>query len=193
MYLQFFAETNDDTKGNTDPEDKTGENKGEKTEKQTQSLEEAKAEIEKLKVDNAKMKKAMDKAMSEASESKKKLNNYLSDEEQKALKKQEEDAIMKEELESLRKDKKISDSKNSFLEVGYDKDTAEKLAIAQIEGDTETYFALLKNANDTIKKTIKEDFIKNRPEPAHGSNAGTGDDKEQDDFLKGFDEGAKKY
>lgn len=186
MNLQFFADTEDNSNANGETTDTQANATNDETKDNanTPTLEELKSELAKQKLENAKIKKAMDKATSEAAESKKKLKSYMSDEELKAQERAEEEAKIRAELEELRKDKALSEATNSFLEVGYNKDTAEKLANAQFNGDNETYFALLKEANDSIVKAKQNEFISSRPEPAHGTD---GKPEEKDAFLQGFE------
>lgn len=70
-----------------------------------QSVEQMLAEVM---AENKRLKKAVDKASSEAANYKKQFMNTKSEADKVAIKKAEEDASLREELEELRKDSKIN-------------------------------------------------------------------------------------
>ena len=93
----------------------------------TKTAEEMYAE---LLAENKRMKKAFDKASSEAADYKKQLMATKSDAEKLSIEKAERDAALKEELEMLRKESKVNKYAKSFMACGYTEEMATKAAEA---------------------------------------------------------------
>lgn len=133
----------------------------------TKTAEEMYAE---LLAENKRMKKAFDKASSEAADYKKQLMATKSDAEKLSIEKAERDAALKEELEMLRKESKVNKYAKSFMACGYTEEMATKAAEAQYSGDTDELFRIQKLHTDNMAKQIRADIMKSMPAPATGND-----------------------
>ena len=133
----------------------------------TKTAEEMYAE---LLAENKRMKKAFDKASSEAADYKKQLMATKSESEKLSMEKAERDAALKEELEALRKESKVNKYAKSFMACGYTEEMATKAAEAQYSGDTDELFRLQKLHSDNMAKQIRADIMKSMPVPATGND-----------------------
>jgi hypothetical protein len=134
-------------------------------EQPTASVEE---QLQKLMVENAKMKRAMDKAASEAADYKKKYNATLSEKEQADMAKAEEQARRDERLAELERVNSIHEFTENFLDLGYDKETAIKAATAQVDGDIETLFKLQKKVMDERVLAKEQELMRDIPRARTG-------------------------
>lgn len=181
MNLQFFAEPapeppKDEPKPPA-PESPKDEHGSDKDEPQP-SLEE---QLQQMRIENAKLKKAQEDAATDASNWKKKYNATLSDAEKLAQEKADKEAEKDAELAKLRKESAVSKYEKNFLTLGYSQELAKKAAEAQFEGDTDTLFLVQSQAQEAILKAKESEWFKNRPEVNTGVGSG-GDDP----FLQGF-------
>ena len=80
----------------------------------------AEEQLAQLKVEIAKQKRAMDKAMSETASYKKQLREKLSADEVALQEKAEKEAQLQEEFESLKRENTITKYEKNFLALGYD-------------------------------------------------------------------------
>lgn len=142
------------------------------------SLEE---QLQQMRVENAKLKKAQEDAAKDASSWKKKYNATLSDAEKLAQEKADKEAEKDAELNRLRRESAVSKFEKNFLTLGYSQELAKKAAEAQFEGDTDTLFLVQSQAQEAILKAKESEWFKNRPEINTGVGSG-GDDP----FLQGF-------
>ena len=142
------------------------------------SLEE---QLQQMRVENAKLKKAQEDAAKDASSWKKKYNATLSDAEKLAQEKADKEAEKDAELNRLRRESAVSKFEKNFLTLGYSQELAKKAAEAQFEGDTDTLFLVQSQAQEAILKAKESEWFKNRPEVNTGVGSG-GDDP----FLQGF-------
>lgn len=188
MNLQLFAEPNptpeDTTKEdipNPNPEDASnGNNPEDQTGKDDKSIAEQLAE---LRVQNAKLKKATDKATSEAATFKKQLREKQSAEEIALQEKAEKEAEREEAYQKLLKENTVTKYEKSFLALGYSEELASKAACAQFDGDTDELFKIQQNFQATLLKQKEAEWAKSRPTP----QAGNGEGEVEDAFLKGFE------
>ena len=134
-------------------------------EKPTPSAEE---QLQMLMVENAKLKRAMDKASSEAADFKKKYNATLSEKELATQEKAEEEARRQERLAELEREVSIHRFTESYLDLGYDKDSAIKAATAQVDNDVETLFKLQKKVIDEKVLAKEQELIKDIPRAKTG-------------------------
>ncbi len=135
-----------------------------------------------LRVENAKIKKAMDKAASEAAGYKRKLREKQSAEEIALQEKAEKEAEREEAFQKLLKENTVAKYEKNFLSLGYSEDLAAKAANAQYDGDTEELFKIQQNFQNALLKQKETEWAKSRPDPP----AGNGEDEPEDAFLKGF-------
>ena len=136
-----------------------------KDEKPTTSPEE---QMQALMLENAKLKRAMDRASSEAADYKKKYNATLSEQEKANLEKAEEQAKRDERLAELERENSIHKFTESFLDLGYDKESAIAAATAQVDNDVETLFRLQKKVIDEKVLAKEQELIKDIPRAKTG-------------------------
>ena len=137
------------------------------TPKQTKTAEEMYAE---LLAENKRVKKAFDKASSEAADYKKQLMATKTESEKLSMEKAERDAALKEELEALRRESKVNKYAKSFMSVGYSEEMATKAAEAQFDGDTDELFRIQKLYANETEKRIRAEIMKTMPTPATGND-----------------------
>ena len=125
-------------------------------------------QLQQLLVENAKLKRASEKANSEAADYKKKYNATLSEQERASQEKAEEQARRDERLAELERENSIHKFTESFLDLGYDKETAIKAATAQVDGDVDTLFTLQKKVIDEKVLAKEQELIKDIPRAKTG-------------------------
>ena len=129
----------------------------------------AEEQLQALMVENAKMKRAFDKAASEAADYKKKYNATLSEQERASQEKAE--ARRDERLAELERENSIHKFTESFLDLGYDKESAIAAATAQVDNDVETLFKLQKKIIDEKILAKEQELIKDIPRAKTGTYA----------------------
>ena len=187
MNLQLFAEdpsdkpTGDVSEKEHDNEDNddAGEHEDNPEEDDVPNLAEENAS---LKVQLAKMKKAMDKATSDTAKYKKQLREKQSAEEIALQEKAEKEAEREEAYQKLLKENTVTKYEKNFLALGYSEELATKAANAQYDGDTEELFKIQQNFQTNLVKQKEAEWAKSRPDP----QAGNGEGDDVDAFLKGF-------
>lgn len=184
MNLQFFAEPTPEPKPQPEPSpnpepEPTPEPSPEPTPEPQLSAEE---QVQKLLLENARLKKAQEKAASEAADYKKKYNATLTDAQKAAQEKAEKEAERQEEYEKLLRESKVNKLSKNFLKLGYPEDKAEEAANAQYDGDTDALFRIQSEVQQNLIKQREAEWLKSRPQVATGAGEGEGEDP----FLKGF-------
>ena len=187
MNLQLFAEdpsdklTGDVSEKEHDNEDNddAGEHEDNPEEDDVPNLAEENAS---LKVQLAKMKKAMDKATSDTAKYKKQLREKQSAEEIALQEKAEKEAEREEAYQKLLKENTVTKYEKNFLALGYSEELATKAANAQYDGDTEELFKIQQDFQTNLLKQKEAEWAKSRPNP----QAGNGEGDDIDAFLKGF-------
>lgn len=193
MNLQFFAEAGGDST-QTGNQTQTGDQNGNQTQTGDQNGQSNSGEgddagnqlsveeqLQQMRIENAKLKKAQEDAAKDASSWKKKYNATLSDAEKLAQEKAEREAEKDAELNRLRKESAVSKFEKNFLTLGYSQELAKKAAEAQFDGDTDTLFLVQSQAQEAILKTKESEWFKKRPEVNTGVGSGG-----EDPFLRGF-------
>ena len=127
-------------------------------------------------------KQLYDKVASELASVKKDLKSRLSVDEQKELERQTRANEMETELNELRREKQIASYKASYLAQGYDEKMAEAAALAKVDGDAETEFAIMAQYRANLEKNLKAQWLKDTPRPPAGDTPPTEDDKERKFF-----------
>ena len=172
--LQTFAEDNGGEGDGTQTTEGTNKEEGTKEVEGAGNEDVVDQEkMQKLLVEVAKQKHAIDKLTKENSELNKKYRATLSEQEKASMEKAEAEAEKNAEFESLKKQVQVNEFTENFMDLGYSKDLAKKAATAQVEGDTDTLLAIQKQFNESQKKAWEEEFYKNKPE----LRAGNGGDK----------------
>lgn len=140
--------------------------------------------------DSTKLKNLLNKANSEAAETKRQLKalqeQKLTDEEKAKLEREESEKALKEELATLKKSQTIAEYKANYLANGYDEELAGKTAEALFSGDMATVFANQKTFADSVKAKAKEELLNSTPDLTKGFPP-KGDTKEP--VLAGLEKG----
>ena len=129
----------------------------------TEPVMSAEEQMAQMKVEMLKLKKAMDKATSEASSYKKQLREKQSADEIAMQEKAEREAEREAESQELKKENTVTKYEKNFLSLGYGEDLANKAAVAQYEGDTDALFDIQKKVMDAMRKDIKAELMKSMP------------------------------
>lgn len=134
------------------------------------SLEE---QLQALMLENAKLKRATDKATSEASNFKKQLREKQSADEIALQEKAEREAQKDEELNALRRENQINKLEKNFLALGYSLEQANRASTAQVDGDTDALFKIQSEVQQSLIKAQKAEWLKSIPQ----INVGVGEEK----------------
>ena len=189
MNLQFFAEpaSTPDATPNQDPTPTPATDPNPNPDPEPQlSVEE---QLQQALVENEKLKRAQEKAASDAADWKKKYNATLTDSQKAAQEKAEKEAERQEQFDKLLKENTVNKLSKNFLKLGYPEDKAEEAANAQYEGDTETLFRIQSEVQESLIKQKEAEWLKSRPPVTTGA----GDGNVEDPFLKGFNSVGTKY
>ena len=186
MNLQLFAEPPAGGDGDAGDTSATGGKSGEGSNKADPDDEgddgvSLAEQVAQLKVQNAKLKKANDKATSEAASYKKQLREKQTAEEIALQEKAEKEAEREEQFQKLLRENTITKFEKNFLALGYPADLAAKAAAAQCDNDTDELFDIQQTFIEEKEKTMKADWMKSMPNPPAGNS-----DDDEDAFLKGF-------
>ena len=188
MNLQFFAEPGEPDGQQTPPTDDGKEPDGQQTPPTDDGKEPT---VQELMIELAKVKRAQEKAASEAAEYKKKYNAKLSEKEKADEEKARIEAEKDEQFQQLVRENKINKLEKSYLSLGYTADEASKMAVAEVDEDLEAKLKIQLAVKKRWEKEQQAEFYKSRPE----LNAGVGDKqltKEQFDNM-GLAEKSKLY
>ena len=112
--LQFFADGEVDTTETT-----TETTTVEETTTEEEVILTSDEELAKLRIEMVKIKKAQEKAASEAADYKRKYNSTLSEQEKQKIAKAEQEAETQTKLADAEKKLKIIDIQNTFMDLGY--------------------------------------------------------------------------
>ena len=124
--------------------------------------------IQQQMVEIAKLKRALDKASSDVADYKKKYNATLSEQERASQEKAEAEARRDERLAELERENSIHKFTESFLDLGYDKESAIAAATAQVDNDVETLFKLQKKIIDAKVQAKEQELYKSIPRAKTG-------------------------
>lgn len=176
MNLQFFAEEHTEPIGdNTTPEpDRTEQKENDpKPDKPITSDLDLNTQLQNALNEIAKLKRAQEKAASQAAEFKKKWQETLSEQEKASMEKAETEAKKSEEYEQMKRIIRIHDLTENFMDLNYPKDLAKKAAEAQVDGDTQALLTIQKQFQEQQKKTWEHDFLASRPDINVGGGSST--------------------
>lgn len=186
MNLQLFAkEPADDNTAGDNAEDELNDISDDDVELEENSDADSPKLAEEnaaLKVQIAKMKKAMDKAASDTARYKKQLREKQTAEEIALQEKAEKEAEREEAYQKLLKENTVTKYEKNFLALGYSEELATRAANAQYDGDTEELFKIQQDFQSALLKQKEAEWAKSRPNP----QAGNGEGDDMDAFLKGF-------
>lgn len=149
--------------------------------------------IQQQMVEIAKLKRALDKASSDVADYKKKYNATLSEQERASQEKAEAEARRDERLAELERENSIHKFTESFLDLGYDKESAIAAATAQVDNDVETLFKLQKKIIDAKVQAKEQELYKSIPRAKTGVYASMTKDQimkieDRDERLKAIAE-----
>lgn len=167
--LQFFAEPAPEPTPSPEPVPNPTPEPNPNPEPQL-SVEE---QLQQALVENEKLKRAQEKAASDAADWKKKYNATLTDAQKAAQEKAEKEAERQEQFEQLLKENTVNKLSKNFLKLGYPEDKAEEAANAQYDGDTETLFRIQSEMQESLIKQKEAEWLKSRPVVTTGA----GDEK----------------
>lgn len=175
MNLQLFAEPPASGDGDGGNEPTTGGKSGEgpnKTDPDNDDDDDVSLaeQVAQLKVQNAKLKKANDKATSEAASYKKQLREKQTAEEIALQEKAEKEAEREEQFQKLLRENTITKFEKNFLALGYPADLAAKAATAQCDNDTDELFSIQQTFIEAKEKAMKADWMKSMPNPPAGND-----------------------
>lgn len=134
-----------------------------------EDLETLKAQLAKVQQDNAKLKKSLDKASSEANDYKKRWKSTQTQAEQEAIEKEEEDKRVREELANLKRENEINKQAKSYLALGYSEEDAIKCSQALLDGNTDELFKIQKKFLEEQALAIKSNKQKAMSNPPSGN------------------------
>lgn len=134
-------------------------------EKDTPTVEELLAQLAQERAEKEKLKNANNKLSSENAETKKQLRAKQTAEEQEDEAKKEAEAQRNEYIKSLEAFKKKAEVKDRYITIqGMDAVTAEKAAVAEVEGDMDTLSAIQKAFQEARLKDAQKEWYASRPD-----------------------------
>ena len=114
-------------------------------------------------------KNALSKANSEAAESKRKLREKLTVDEQAAQQEAEEKEKLKKDNAALMEELSVTKNTAQLVALGYEAKLAAETAKAMFDGDTAKVFANQKKNQETMAHQIEADLLKKTPKPPAGA------------------------
>lgn len=142
-------------------------------------LEQMKKLNEELSDKNSKYKNRIDELTHEQAENKRQARAKMSEDE----KRQEEIAEKENQIKELTNKVQVQDKTTKYQSLGFDIDTAKKVAAAEVDGDMDAVYENLANLIKKKEADAEAEFIKQRPKPQVG---GDSKNTEDDPFVKGF-------
>lgn len=114
-------------------------------------------------------KNALSKANSEAAESKRKLREKLTVDEQAAQQEAEEKEKLKKDNAALMEELSVTKNTAQLVALGYEAKLAAETAKAMFDGDTAKVFANQKKHQEAMAHQIEADLLKKTPKPPAGA------------------------
>lgn len=134
----------------------------------------AEDQVQQMRVELAKLKKAQEKAASEAADYKRQLRTKQTQEEADAQEKAEKEAARQEEFDRLLKENTVTKLAKNYLSLGYPQELAEKAASAQYDNDTDELFKIQSTYQSAYKKSLEAEWLKTRPTAQSGASEDDG-------------------
>jgi phenylalanyl-tRNA synthetase alpha subunit len=147
-------------------------------------------ELARLRIEVARNKTALDKALKEKGDVTKKYRDVLTEAQQAKLDKEAQDEAQKQYVASLEAFKKTAEAKARYALQGMNEDLAVKAAEAEIAGDMDLLATIQQQHTEILIKQKETEWLKSRPQANAGSGGSNG---EEDPFLKGFNSVSNKY
>lgn len=128
----------------------------------------------------ARLKRAVDKATSEAADYKRQLRAKQTDDEANKAAAEEKQRELTEKYEALLRESNLSKHAAKFKSLGFGDSEAAEAAEALLDGDFDKVFAATAKAKTEFERTIRADVVKNStPRPEQGSGGKTQMTKEE--------------
>ena len=134
------------------------------------TLDELKAEIERLKGENGKLKSAQSNASADASKYKKQLQERMSEQERASAEAKELMEQLKAENAELKRNQTLAEYKAGFLGLGYSDDLAKSAAAAILDGKFSDFLTTHKQFVTDHDKALTADAIRNMARPGAGGS-----------------------
>ena len=150
------------------------------------SVEDLRAEQMRLKAELAKSKVALDKALHNNGELTKQLRQRMTAQEQEDEAKRIAAEAQQARMQDLENFKRKTEAKDRYMTIGMSQELAKEAAEAEVSGDMDALTDVYKRYNEASLKASKDEWLKNRPEPAMGRDEDGG---KEDPFLAGFAKG----
>ena len=135
------------------------------------ALEELKAELDRLKDENTKLKNAQSNASAYASKYKKQLQERMTEQERAANETKELIERLKSENAQMKRNQTLAEQTSGFMGIGFDAELAKKAAEAHVDGDFSSMINALRDFITQHDKTIRADDLRNTPRPGVGAVA----------------------
>lgn len=172
--LQTFAE-DDIEKEEIDDVQKEAEDKEDKDEKKESKKPKSEPKDEpstqELLNEIAKLKRAQEKASSDAAEWKKKYRATLSEKEQADIEKAEKEAEREERFANIERENQIYKITSVYLGMGYTADEANRIAVAEADNDFEAKTKIMSEVDARKVKELEAKFYAERPDVHAGSGS----------------------
>lgn len=191
--IQFFADDppqdkpgeqppSPDDKGKDTPPDNGGQ-----PDNQEYTVEGLLAQLTQAKADNARMKTEFDKVMTESGNLRKQLRAKQTAEEQEAEAKAEAERRAAEHTAEVEKELATMKATNRYLELGFSKDEAAKVAADEVNGDMDAWRAgvqsFLANEKKNAYAQARADLLKDMPIPQSGNTSNVDFGKQFNDAM----------
>lgn len=134
----------------------------------TPTLASLQEQIQALMVTNAKQKKALDKASSEAADYKRKYNATLSEQEQASMEKAEKEAEREQKFNELVRENTINKLEKTYLAMNYTADEAARMATAEADGDMDAKLKIMQEVDTRKANALKAEWQKSIPQASVG-------------------------
>lgn len=145
----------------------------------TPSVDDLLAELAAERAQRAKDKAALDKALKQNGELTKSLRSRQTAEEAAEEQRNNATRELQEKYDALLRENTLNKYEKKYLEQGYTAEQARKASIALADGDTDSLFAIQKNAFDANLKAKMTDWLNDRPQANSGVNGSGSISKEQ--------------
>lgn len=152
-------------------------------EEKKEEKKEKEPSVQELMVEMAKLKRAQEKASSEAAEYKKKWQASLSEQEKASMEKAEAEAKRQEEWNAIVRENKINKVEKSYLAMGWNADEASRMAIAEVDDDFDGKVKIQREVDARKKKEYEAEIFKTIPNVNIGGSSGKTYTKEQFDAM----------
>lgn len=152
-------------------------------EEQKDDKKEKEPTVQELMVEMAKLKRAQEKASSEAADYKKKWQASLSEQEKASMEKAEAEAKRQEEWNAIVRENKINKVEKTYLAMGWNADESSRMAIAEVDDDFDGKIRIQREVDARKKKEYEAEIFKTIPNVNIGGSSGKTYTKEQFDAM----------